>query len=45
MINLSSQQDGFPLWLVFENAFGYNLVKLIDEIVVSWIPLFPHSCS
>jgi hypothetical protein len=34
MMNLSSQQHGPPFWLAFEDAFGYDWVKLIDEIVV-----------
>ena len=29
------QKHGFPLRLVFEDAFGYDWVKYVDEIVVS----------
>jgi len=35
MMNLSSQRHGFPLRLVFEDVYGYDWVKLIEEIVVS----------
>jgi len=29
------QKHGFPLRLVYENAYGYDWVKYVDEIVVS----------
>ena len=29
------QKHGFPLRLVFEDAYGYNWVKYVDEMVVS----------
>ena len=29
------QKHGFPLRLVYEDAYGYDWVKYVDEIVVS----------
>jgi DMSO/TMAO reductase YedYZ molybdopterin-dependent catalytic subunit len=29
------RRHGFPLRLVYEDAYGYNWVKYVDEVVVS----------
>ena len=30
------QKHGFPLWLVYEDAYGSDWVKYVEEIVASW---------